>query len=172
MSLKDVDRVQLDISEAGKLAFSMLRARGGTKFAVLEPEDLTYTVAGRARVFAETCRSAGFPVQVIRPEGQDYENGFDIAGDIAANTDQIDAVFATADLMGLGLLDGLRHEHNVSVPDQIQIVASMILLRRDGPHTSCRPSARTLAMPRKTPWISWFNALKLRNAPLKPSRLN
>lgn len=120
IAVTDADHVQIDINAAGGLAFEMLHSRGGRRFAVLEPQDQTYTVAGRAQVFADCCRRNGAAVKVIRPDGQGYENGVDVAAEV--RDADVDAVFATTDLLALGLLDGVRARLGVAVPDDLQIV--------------------------------------------------
>lgn len=121
-SVTGVDRVQIDIDSAGRMAFDMLRQRGGRHFAVLRPLDQTYTVAGRADAFARYCREAGCPFEVIQPDGQDYADGLQAAAQFAALPQHVDAVFGTTDLLALGFLDGLRSRQGIAVPEAVQLV--------------------------------------------------
>ena len=120
-SLQGADRVLIDIHASGRMAFDMLHASGGTRFAVLCPRDRTYSVLGRATAFATCCADAGFSVDEIEVASQDYEAGL-AAADRFVATSKADAVFCTNDLLALGFLDGLRLRHGVSVPDQVQVL--------------------------------------------------
>lgn len=119
---KGADRVQLDVEEAGRLAFKMLRDGGVRKFCVLEPEERTYSVAGRAEVFAQCCRDENLPVMVLKAGGQKYTDGLSACEEIAGAKEQIEGVFCAIDLLALGVLDGLRLRHNIAVPDDIQVL--------------------------------------------------
>lgn len=118
----EADRVQLDIAASGQMAFDMLRAAGGSRFAVLEPKERTYTVTGRARAFAECCRAAGLPVSVIAPQRQNYDDGLEAADLYVAQGVEADAVFCATDLLALGFLDGMRVRHGRSIPTEMQIL--------------------------------------------------
>lgn len=121
-SISGTDRVQLDIEDAGQMAFDMLRQTNATKFAVLMPKSETYTVVGRANTFAKKCRDADFPVRIIETHGQGYTAGKNAAAEIYENLASIDSVFCTTDLMAFGLLDGLRSEYNVKIPEQLKVL--------------------------------------------------
>jgi DNA-binding LacI/PurR family transcriptional regulator len=122
MSVGEADRVQLDVADAGKLAYDMLYNSGVRRFCVLEPKERTYTVAGRARKFAENCRNDSFDVCMLNTQSQRYEDGLDIAGNIAERIDDFDAVFCPTDLLALGVLDGLRFKFGIKVPEDIQLL--------------------------------------------------
>lgn len=121
-SVTGADRVQLDVEDAGKLAFDMLMHCAATSPAVLMPQRETYTVSGRAGAFARRCADAGLPVTVLRPEGQDYKDGLMAADLLVQEGARVDALFGATDLLSLGLLDGLRHVHGVQVPQEMQLV--------------------------------------------------
>jgi len=118
----EADRVQLDITASGQLAFDMLRAAGGSRFAVLEPQEQTYTVTGRARIFADRCRAASLPVSVISPRRQNYVDGLEAADLFMAQDVQVDAIFCTTDLLALGFLDGMRVKYGRRIPQDLQIL--------------------------------------------------
>ncbi len=118
----EADRVQLDIQASGQLAFEMLYEAGGRRFAVLEPKEQTYTVTGRARVFADCCRAAGLPVTVISPQRQNYPDGLEAAELFQDSGSEADAVFCTTDLLALGFLDGLRVRQGCRIPEDLQIL--------------------------------------------------
>uniref|UniRef100_A0A2A4Z7C1 LacI family transcriptional regulator n=1 Tax=OCS116 cluster bacterium TaxID=2030921 RepID=A0A2A4Z7C1_9PROT len=121
-SITGTDRIQLNIEDAGQLAFDMLCKAGATKFGVLMPQTQTYTVQGRAKIFAQKCRDAGFPITIIETQGQSYAAGTDATQDVYEKLDDIDGIFCTTDLMAFGLLDGLRNQYNIAVPGQLKIL--------------------------------------------------
>lgn len=121
-SVAGADRVQLDIKAAGRMAFQMLHEAGATRFGVLEPKAQTYSVVGRAREFAQNCKSEGFDVTIIKTQEQSYKDGLAASDDIQSALDSFDGIFCTTDLMAFGVLDGLRIRHDVSVPEQVRIL--------------------------------------------------
>ena len=145
----EADRVQIDVQEAGQLAFDMLRRSGGSSFAVIDPLAETYSVSGRARAFVAACRAQSAPVDVIRPPEQDYQNGVAAADIFADLATPVDAVFGTTDLLALGFLDGLRRQGK-SVPGDVQLVGfddieqagwlgyDLTTIRQDSEPAACR----------------------------------
>ena len=121
-AISGADRVQMDPAEAGRLAFDMLRERGATRFGVLSPAARTYSVSGRADAFAARCEDDGAPLVRFEAENQSYRASARVGGAIAAVIDTIDGLFCATDLMAMGALDSLRHEHGIAVPDAVQIV--------------------------------------------------
>lgn len=122
MSVSQADRVQLDVTEAGNMAYEMLYRSGARRFCVLEPRERTYTVKGRARIFAETCRNNKFDVDVFHTDSQRYEDGLEVAGHIAKRIKEFDAIFCPTDLLALGVLDGFRFKFDIHAPDGIQLL--------------------------------------------------
>ncbi|MBT52068.1 MAG: LacI family transcriptional regulator [Mameliella sp.] len=120
-ALEGADHVLIDVDAAGQLAFDMLVERGGQRFAVLQPRDRTYSVLGRASAFSDRCRAAGYCVDVLEVDSQDYDAGL-AAADGFVQQSMADSVFCTTDLLALGFLDGLRVRHGVSIPDQVQVL--------------------------------------------------
>ncbi|WP_421700896.1 LacI family DNA-binding transcriptional regulator [Aliiroseovarius sp.] len=120
-NMRGADGVLIDIAASGQMAFDMLREGGGTRFAVLEPRDRTYSVLGRAQAFSDACMAAGVSVDAIPTDSQDYESGL-AAADLFVKNSGADSVFCTTDLLALGFLDGLRLAHGVRVPDDVQVV--------------------------------------------------
>jgi DNA-binding LacI/PurR family transcriptional regulator len=119
--LPGADKVLIDLEKAGRLAFDMLHKSGGTRFVVLRPQESTFSVQGRAAAFVAACQSAGVPVEILTDVKQTYDDGVKASDRIAA-LNGADAVFATTDICAIGLLDGLKHRHGISVPDRIQVV--------------------------------------------------
>ncbi|MEL6169933.1 MAG: LacI family DNA-binding transcriptional regulator [Pseudomonadota bacterium] len=118
----DADRVAMDVDLGGQIAFDTLLDAGARKLALVTPRAGTYSVAGRAEAFLRNAEAAITEVLIIETQGQSYTAGAAVAGDVAARADEIDGVFCTTDLLALGLLDRLRTDHGVRVPEDVQIV--------------------------------------------------
>lgn len=86
------------------------------------PQTQTYTVVGRAKVFAQKCRDAGFPISIIKTAGQSYAAGLAATPKVYKKLADIEGIFCTTDLMAFGLLDGLRKQHNIAVPQQLKVL--------------------------------------------------
>lgn len=120
--VKGPDIVQTDIRQAGQLAFDMLTRSGGKRLAVVEPEEPSFSVTGRAHAFSDICRENGIDVSVFKAHSQSYNGGFEVAGEIGLRVKELDGVFCSTDLIALGVLDRLRNDWGTKVPDQLEIV--------------------------------------------------
>lgn len=121
-SITDADRVQLDINASAQLAYQMLYGTGGKDFATLVPSSKTYSVNGRAEAFATLCKADGYRVLHVETSGQSYADGVDAADEFVALGAPSESIFATTDLLAMGFMDGLRFEHGIDVPENVQIV--------------------------------------------------
>jgi LacI family transcriptional regulator len=117
-----VDRVVTAFEEGGRLAFRHLVENGCRKLAVVTPERASYSVNGRALAFEQAANDGGIPVIRIARGTQSYEGGLEVAAAFNRAADGIDGIFCAADYLALGLLDGLRHDHGVAVPEDVQMV--------------------------------------------------
>lgn len=117
-----VDRVVTDFEAGGRLAFDHLISCGCRKLAVVTPERSSYSVNGRALAFEQAANDAGFPVVRIAWGTQSYDGGLAASAYVNRVKSEIDGVFCTADYLALGVLDGLRHEHGIRVPEDMQVI--------------------------------------------------
>lgn len=117
-----VDRVVTDFDAGGRLAFEHLIACGCRKLAVVTPERSSYSVNGRALAFEQAANDAGVPVIRIAWGTQTYDGGLSASAYVSRVKTEIDGVFCTADYLALGVLDGLRHEHGIRVPEDMQVI--------------------------------------------------
>lgn len=116
------DTVQIDVQQAGELAFSMLTRSGAGRLAVVHPQTPSYSVTGRALAFINRCHAEGIAVQEFTSSSQSYDAGHDIAGSVGLSLDKIDGIFCATDLLALGLMDRLRADWNARFPDDLQVV--------------------------------------------------
>ena len=116
------DCVQVDTQQAGRLAYEMLTSKGASKLALLHTDDESFSVSGRAISFQERCNRENKFVSSILAANQNYTSGKKAAAEVALQIGDIDGIFCTTDLLALGLIDGLRHDWGISIPEQIQVV--------------------------------------------------
>lgn len=117
-----VDRVQCDFETGGRMAFDHLRALNCERLALVTPEQASYTIAGRARSFRKAAEDSNTPLTTIECGGQNYQSGLEAADRLVPHKDQLDGIFCVADYMALGLLDGLRHTHDIQVPRDLRLI--------------------------------------------------
>ncbi|MCF6326631.1 MAG: substrate-binding domain-containing protein [Devosiaceae bacterium] len=120
--ISGADCVQMDIDQAGALAYQMLNEAGAHRLAVLMPRVESYSVSGRARAFVDICKKHKTPALVFTSSDQSYTAGLDAAQEIGPSIDTLDGIFCATDLLALGLLDGLRHNWNIKVPENLSVV--------------------------------------------------
>ncbi|MET1413283.1 LacI family DNA-binding transcriptional regulator [Roseibium sp. HPY-6] len=118
-----VDRVVTDFEAGGRLAFEHLVASGCRKLAVVTPERSSFSINGRALAFEQIANDAGIPVIRIAWGAQTYEGGLEASTYVNRVRSEVDGLFCTADYLALGVLDGLRHDHGIKVPEEIQLIA-------------------------------------------------
>ncbi|WP_417254983.1 LacI family DNA-binding transcriptional regulator [Celeribacter sp.] len=116
------DRIQLDTRAAAETVFDMLYTAGARRFAVLRPEDRTYTVMGRVSAFCELVRSKGLSCHQLSCDTQSYAAGRASICQHAELIQGCDGLFGTTDLLACGALDGLKHDLVLRVPEDIRVV--------------------------------------------------
>ncbi|WP_305984734.1 LacI family DNA-binding transcriptional regulator [Roseibium sp. MMSF_3544] len=117
-----VDRVVTDFEAGGRLAFEHLIASGCRKLAVVTPERSSYSVNGRALAFEQIANDAGVPVVRIAWGTQSYDGGLAASAYVNKVRSEVDGVFCTADYLALGVMDGLRHEYGLRIPEDLQLI--------------------------------------------------
>ncbi|WP_417273541.1 LacI family DNA-binding transcriptional regulator [Celeribacter halophilus] len=116
------DVIEVDLVQAGELAFSMLTRSGAKRLAVIQPKYPSFSVTGRANSFRECCLRNDVDVKVFTCASQSYQAGFDVGGELGVSLKDIDGVFCSTDLIALGVLDRLRGDWNTKVPEELEIV--------------------------------------------------
>ena len=114
--------VACDNFGGGQAMAELLLAAGHRRFAVVRGNATTSTSIERERGFSDAVKAAGSEV-VLRVNGlSSYSGGYAAGQRVAAlkGKQRPDAVFAVADIMAIGVVDGLRSA-KVSVPDDVSV---------------------------------------------------
>lgn len=117
--------VSVDNVAGGRLAVEHLIQRGRTKIAVVGPFTL-HQVSDRlagARVAAENA-DAAIDLRAIATQGMSVEEGVASGRRLLAREPRYwpDAIFATNDLLALGILQALVTDGRIRIPDDIAII--------------------------------------------------
>lgn len=121
--LPTVDRVVGDNVRGGELAVAELIASGCTDLVVVRPSRQSYSLEARIESFIATARAADRDARVFEAGPQTYQGGRQSAAQFASqeitpNT----GLFCPMDLMALGMLDALRDDHGIRVPQDLCLV--------------------------------------------------
>lgn len=118
------DNIHMDIDQGGALALEMLSKSGATTMGVVMPQTPSFSVTGRAEVFAANCRKADIAVQEFYAPGQSYSAGDAVVEQLyqAITNTGLNGVFCSTDTLAFGVLDGLRHTYGIDVPGDVQIL--------------------------------------------------
>lgn len=112
-----------DNFRAGERMAEHLLGLGHRRLAYLSAGVASYTDEERGKGFAAYCRTHGLGApEVIRTTGFTYADGAAAAEELAARLPGIDAIFCASDMLGLGLLDAMRHRFGVEIPRQLSVV--------------------------------------------------
>jgi DNA-binding LacI/PurR family transcriptional regulator len=139
-----LDSVHCDDMDGAQQAFEALSLTGASRFAVINKEYPSPSLAAREQAFAGFAVASGFKPGIVRAGHSDYDGGREAARRLLASGSSPDALFCVNDLMAFGALDhlreaGLRVPHDVSVIgfDDVPIAAwasyRLTTLRQD-PH--------------------------------------
>lgn len=139
--------VAYDNHLAGARMADYLAGLGHRRLAYLSSGMDSSTDHERHQGFSARCVETGLDQPVLfRTKGFTYEGGMAAAADVVARLDDLDAVFCAADILALGLMDGMRHNFHVSVPENLSIAGCDDIAMASWPSHSLT----TLRMPRDT----------------------
>lgn len=121
--LAAVDRVVGDNLRGGRIAADELIASGCRNLVAVRPSRQSYSLEARIEEFLRAARDAGMTARVFAAGPQTYEGGRQsAAGLVAQEMAPSTGIFCPMDLMALGLLDALRSDHAVRVPDDVCLI--------------------------------------------------
>jgi len=114
-----IHSVRGDGRDAGAQAASLLLAGGGRRFGIVTgPPVLTTMIERKAGIFAQLEPA----IDVDQVGLLTYEGGYKAALKIMAAPDRPDSLIGMTDIMALGVMDALRHELGLKVPEDVAVI--------------------------------------------------
>ncbi|WP_291744527.1 LacI family DNA-binding transcriptional regulator [Bauldia sp.] len=96
-------------------------ARGAKRFGFIAGSEGSHASQERLQGYRATLLSAGFKDISVTSGDYSYEGGYAAALDLAERGRMPTALFCANDLMALGVLDALRYEIGLAVPDDVMV---------------------------------------------------
>jgi DNA-binding LacI/PurR family transcriptional regulator len=118
----DADHVRAGNSEASRKAATVLFESGRRRLAVAGSNSGTPSIIERESAFLTTAETLGAEVSIGRGADSDYESG--IAAGRALFSQQVrpDAVFCANDQIAFGLMDYVRQEVKLRIPEDVAVI--------------------------------------------------
>jgi DNA-binding LacI/PurR family transcriptional regulator len=118
-----IHSVRGDGRDAGAQAASLLLAGGGRRFGIVTgPPVLTTMIERKAGIFAQLEQRIDVAEVVIEDGLLTYEGGYKAALKIMASPDRPDSLIGMTDIMALGVMDAIRHELGLKVPEDVAVI--------------------------------------------------
>lgn len=118
----DADHVRAGNSEASRNAANAFFAAGRRRLAVIGSGSGTPSIAERESAFLSAARALGVEVAAARGPDSDYDSGIVAARQLFAAHEKPDAVFCANDQIAFGLMDFVRTELGLRVPDDVAVI--------------------------------------------------
>lgn len=119
----DADHVRAGNAEASTQAAEAFSKAGRKYLAVATSSSGTPAIREREVAFVTTAQAAGCRTTVAEGgQESDYTTGLAAARKLFAVQDHPDAVFCTNDLIAFGVIDHLRKERGLRVPDDVAVI--------------------------------------------------
>ncbi len=121
-NLPFVDRINGDDIKGGRMAAEVLIAAGRRYLIAVKQEILGFSGEVRIAAFVARAAELGALTNTIPVPGGEYESGVAAACLVAALVDRSPGVFCPSDTVALGLLDTLRNNHSICIPEQMSLI--------------------------------------------------
>lgn len=118
----DADHVRTGNSEASRKAASAFVNAGRRKLAIAGSASGTPSIREREIAFAEEALRLGVNARIVRGADTDYDGGLAAAGLLFSEGERPDAVYCVNDQIAFGLMDFLRHERGLAVPQDVAVI--------------------------------------------------
>ncbi|WP_037086419.1 LacI family DNA-binding transcriptional regulator [Neorhizobium vignae] len=118
----DADHVRAGNSEASRNAASAFVAAGRRHLAVVGSQSETPSIVERENAFLSAARSAGVGVRSARGPDSDYDSGIAAARELFTGGERPDAVFCANDQIAFGLMDFIRIEKKLRIPEDVAVI--------------------------------------------------
>ena len=112
-----------DNMQAGRDCADYFVMKGYQRFAFIGGFDTASTTLNRKEGFLSRLKERGFNDVMVYPSDYTYEAGRNAFHRIMKeNTVPPDAIFCTSDLVCAGVIDCIRYDYNLSIPDDIAVI--------------------------------------------------
>ena len=118
----DADHVRAGNSEASRKAATAFYESGRRRLAVVGSNTGTPAIIEREDAFLSTAASLGVSVVVGRGGDSDYDGGVAAGRALFSETIKPDAVFCANDLIAFGVMDVVRSEAGLHIPEDVAVI--------------------------------------------------
>ena len=118
----DADHVRAGNSEASRRAATAFHESGRRRLAVIGSSTGTPSIIERESAFLAAAEALGASVVVGRGGDSDYDGGVAAGRALFSETIKPDAVFCTNDLIAFGLMDVVRREAGLRIPEDVAVI--------------------------------------------------
>ncbi|UFW98646.1 LacI family DNA-binding transcriptional regulator [Rhizobium ruizarguesonis] len=118
----DADHVRAGNSEASRKAATAFYESGRRRLAVIGSNTGTPSIVERESAFLSTAESLGVSVVVGRGSDSDYDGGVIAGRALFSEAINPDAVFCANDQIAFGLMDVVRLETQLRIPEDVAII--------------------------------------------------
>ncbi|TWF52748.1 LacI family DNA-binding transcriptional regulator [Neorhizobium alkalisoli] len=118
----EADHVSAGNSEASGRAAELFLAAGCRRLAVVGSKSGTPSIAERENAFLAAAKAGGAETMAVRGPESDYDGGLIAARDLFAGGEKPDAIFCANDLLAFGVMDFIRRETELRIPEDIGLI--------------------------------------------------
>ncbi|WSH69668.1 LacI family DNA-binding transcriptional regulator (plasmid) [Rhizobium ruizarguesonis] len=118
----DADHVRAGNSEASRKAATAFYESGRRRLSVIGSNTGTPSIIERESAFLSTAESLGVSVVVGRGGDSDYDGGVTAGRALFSETIKPDAVFCANDQIAFGLMDVVRLETRLRIPEDVAVI--------------------------------------------------
>jgi DNA-binding LacI/PurR family transcriptional regulator len=116
------DHVRAGNSEASRKAATVFSQNGRRRLAVAGSLSGTPSIIERETAFMAAAGALGTEVSIARGADSDYEGGVAVARRLFSADERPDAVFCANDLIAFGLMDVVRSEMGLRIPEDVAVI--------------------------------------------------
>ena len=120
--VRNVSSVCCDNTEGGQLVANLLLDAGHKRFAYIAGSENTSTNVDRERGFIDRLEERGSAPPLREVGNYTYNGGRDAVKRLLQSHDPPDAIFCANDIMALGVLDTVRCDYSIKVPEDMSII--------------------------------------------------
>ncbi|WP_240778827.1 LacI family DNA-binding transcriptional regulator [Shewanella sp. SNU WT4] len=111
-----------DNYNAGKMAAEKLKTAGVKRPAYLTGNIPTLTNSERWRGFNDTVLQLYGHAAGLLETNYDYEQALPLISQMLDQANRPDGIFCSTDLLAIALIDSARHQHQLRIPDDLQVL--------------------------------------------------